>query len=534
MPQENIPKELSLSILPLIVKQATFKSIQNYSGTIYFDENETPLYFKSRNSQLYPSLFTLWKAPYILPVVVTNSYVIGVLANGADLMLPGCGVPFDHRIASGTVVGVAGSDAPSVIKAVGIAKMDLRNISKTVGTSGVAVEVLHHIDDKLCELNRFVDIKVPKSIEIVIPWEEESQKEEEVQEVEQEEEMVEEDEKEHQKQEQEQPQEEFKEVNDVSQELEELHVQDIDNFFVRALLQSIKLDTIQLPINASNFMASHVLKNLPILDSKYKNIKKTSWKKTGKFLKAMSKLNYISVKGKDDDLTITSTIPKSDKTIEEFITHKIEKLKKQDSGKDDKSSINLIQLYQPTNKYRMFFNKVGKEYDDLYTAPEIKALISDYIKKENLIDSNPQNIKLDGILGDIIPGGSVSRSELVVKFLKYFSMRYIVVQPGEDPNECKVQKGDLPKIDIVCETKIGRKTITRVKNFIPFGIKPNVISEDLRNLCQGSSTLEDTREGIEAIVQGPHYKSIHEYLIGKGVPAGCITYEDKSKKKKRR
>ncbi|EGV64613.1 hypothetical protein CANTEDRAFT_120357 [Yamadazyma tenuis ATCC 10573] len=501
MPQENIPKELSLSILPLIVKQATFKSIQNYSGTIYFDENETPLYFKSRNSQLYPSLFTLWKAPYILPVVVTNSYVIGVLANGADLMLPGCGVPFDHRIASGTVVGVAGSDAPSVIKAVGIAKMDLRNISKTVGTSGVAVEVLHHIDDKLFE---------------------------------QEEEMVEEDEKEHQKQEQEQPQEEFKEVNDVSQELEELHVQDIDNFFVRALLQSIKLDTIQLPINASNFMASHVLKNLPILDSKYKNIKKTSWKKTGKFLKAMSKLNYISVKGKDDDLTITSTIPKSDKTIEEFITHKIEKLKKQDSGKDDKSSINLIQLYQPTNKYRMFFNKVGKEYDDLYTAPEIKALISDYIKKENLIDSNPQNIKLDGILGDIIPGGSVSRSELVVKFLKYFSMRYIVVQPGEDPNECKVQKGDLPKIDIVCETKIGRKTITRVKNFIPFGIKPNVISEDLRNLCQGSSTLEDTREGIEAIVQGPHYKSIHEYLIGKGVPAGCITYEDKSKKKKRR
>ena len=33
-------------------------------------------------------------------------------------------------------------------------------------------------------------------------------------------------------------------------------------------------------------------------------MKKTSWKKASKFLKEMAKLNYIKVKGKDEELSI--------------------------------------------------------------------------------------------------------------------------------------------------------------------------------------------------------------------------------------
>ena len=89
IPQQEITKECEHDILPVTTKQASFKSVQGYSGTIYCDENETPIWFKSRDSQIFPSLFTTWKCPFILPMIKTHPHVIKILSNGADLMLPG-------------------------------------------------------------------------------------------------------------------------------------------------------------------------------------------------------------------------------------------------------------------------------------------------------------------------------------------------------------------------------------------------------------------------------------------------------------
>lgn len=76
-------------------------------------------------------------------------------------------------------------------------------------------------------------------------------------------------------------------------------------------------------------MSSYIYKNLPILDSTYANIKKTSWKKTSKFLKAMAKLSYLEVKGKDEDLSIIKLMTRTNPTIENFVPHKINKVKNQ-------------------------------------------------------------------------------------------------------------------------------------------------------------------------------------------------------------
>ena len=50
----------------------------------------------------------------------------------------------------------------------------------------------------------------------------------------------------------------------------------------------------------------------------YCNIKKTTWKKSTKFLKAMEKLNYMQVKGKGDDLSIVGLTSKDNPIIQKL------------------------------------------------------------------------------------------------------------------------------------------------------------------------------------------------------------------------
>lgn len=555
VPREKLDKETEYKILPATTKQATFKSIQKFSGTIYYNEQEVPLWFKTRDSGLYPSVYTVWECPFLVPRIRTHPHVIEVLNNGADLMLPGTIPPFPPAAKVGSVVGVVSSSNPSVIEAVGVSKMPLNTITRVLGTTGVAVEVLHHVDDELYKLNKYVDIDVPKEVDLTIPWpEEQPEREPELEQPEQaededsEQEQPEQEDSEQEEQQQEAPEKQPEQqqpekqpqnnnVNELANAVDELTVEDIDHFFIRSLLQSIKLDEIDIPITSSNFMSNHVYKNLPVLDSKYKNIKKTSWKKTGKFLRQMAKSEYLQVKGKDDDLTVTGLMSKQNKLIENFVPHKIEtiKPKSNDSDKKNKNELKLIQLYQPTEKYRMLFNKLNRDYYELLTINEVKDLLNSYIKFADLVvEKNPKMVKVDDTLKKIIPESPVARSDIVQKFIKYFTKKFVIAKPDQNIEDCQLYTGELPKIRVVCETKIGRKTITRVANYEKFYIKPHVLNDDLRTLCSGSTTYEETREGTEVIVQGPHFKAINDYLIGKGVPGNRIDFEDKSKKKKKR
>lgn len=55
--------------------------------------NETPWFFvlsKKKGAPLYPTLFTLWQLPDLLPLIVCQVQAPKYLIRGADLMLPGC------------------------------------------------------------------------------------------------------------------------------------------------------------------------------------------------------------------------------------------------------------------------------------------------------------------------------------------------------------------------------------------------------------------------------------------------------------
>ncbi|KAK6458733.1 uncharacterized protein RJT20DRAFT_123790 [Scheffersomyces xylosifermentans] len=553
LPLEKLTKEATTTLLPTNTKQASFKSIQGYSGTIYYDDNETPTWFKSRDSQIYPSLFTVWKCPYVVPTIKTHPHVIGILAGGADLMLPGSIPPFDSRATKGTVVGIVDSANPTVIKALGRCKLNLPQFDNVVGRTGVAVEVLHHINDELYKLNKYVDIAVPEELDTTMPL------------IEDEDDHLEDVQKQDQREDSPNTPEKSEDIDkslesanepapssrsstpynfdDIAEEVSQLTVEEVDNFYTRSLIQTIKLDDIELPIVSSTFMSTYIYKNLPIIDPTYLNIKKTSWKKTSKFLKAMSKQKLLEVKGKDEDLSIIKLMDKKNPLVENFVPHKtIGKLNSGPSAPTQSKKANelsIIPIYKPTNKARMFFNKLDKPFSNFYTAQELRQLMDAYIKLQDLINvKNPKTVKVDDNLKAITNLGpeATPRDKLFKAFLANFSPHYQINEPGETGRKGEIRRGEPPKIRIITEMKIGRKIITRVSNFEDFYIKPHLLSDELKVKCSGSTTIGPYPQNpkiTEVTVQGPHGKLIIELFKEKGVPISFIDFEDRVKKRKK-
>lgn len=552
LPQEQLSKEAEMAIMPATTKQASFQSVQGHKGTIYTDENETPTWFKSRDSQLYPLLYTLWKAPYILAKVQTHPHVIKILSGGADLMLPGTVPPFDKRAVRGAIVGVVDTDHPTVIKAVGRCMINMSQYDNVVGRTGTAVEILHYLGDELCAMNKFVDIPVPSehlSDEYPLKEVETEEKKDDTAE-------------ENAKNEPERPSGETPEpstssgavssqekpqTDGLAEVLSELSVEDIDNFFIRALLQTLKNDTVELPATASTFMSGHIYKNLPVIDPSYANVKKTSWKKTAKFLKAMDKLKYLSVKGKDEDLSIISLMAKETPVVQNFVPHKTIGSSGLGSAptsnrKDKSKELTVVYLYKPTSKAKKLFADVGAPFQKLYTQSELKQLLDKYIKIKELVNvKNPKNVNVDDTLNSItnLGVGSVLRDKLFKPFLTNCSPLYKILKPGEnvDDNDIELYKGEPPKIKIITQMKIGRKVITRMLNFEKYYIKLHVLADDLKVKCLGSTTTGPCVENpalTEVTVQGPHGKIVIDYFLDKGVPVLFIDFVDKVKKKGKR
>ncbi|RLV90828.1 Translation machinery-associated protein 64 [Spathaspora sp. JA1] len=515
----TLPKPTQLELVPQISKKATYKAQFN-SGTIYFSQNEIPIYFQPRDGSIYPTVYTLWKCPFLLPQIKTHPHVIDIVSGGADLMIPGTIPPFSEGLRKGAVVGVVSDAKPGVVMAIGVLLVDMFEFDRVIGKTGVAVEIIHHYCDGLAKFNKEVDVAIPESVDIEMPREEK-------------EDTPETEDTQAEDTPQESAAEETPEVEEqveITEQVAQLSVEEIDNFFIRSLLQTIKLEQVELPIPSSQFMSQYIYKNLP-KDVSY-NIKHTSWKKTSKFLKAMTKLTYLETKGKDDDVIVKLMDSKSP-LIVSFEPHKINKPKSNTEIKE-KNDMKITLLYKPTSKSRMFFNKLDLKYDEIYTASELRKMFEMYVKKFNLAQT--KSITIDEILSKVVnkPNGTtIARDQVFKEFQSNFSPYYQI----STSTQSEIFKGTPPKISIITEMKIGRKIITRVSNFEKFYIKPGAFAEELRNKCSGSSTIGPATHNpsiTEVQVQGPHGKLIIEILKEKGIPISAIEFEDKVKKKKKR
>lgn len=532
----SLSKEDEHALLPATIKQSSYQSIQGHKGIIYYDTEEKPLWFKPRDHPIYPTIYTLWKAAYLLPIILTNEPTIERLMNFANLMLPGCIPPFDKRATKGTLVGVSCYKNPTVIKAIGHCSLNMTQFDDVVDRRGVAVTIIHSLDDELFKLYDR-DVVIPSEVNNVKPLAIDSTTESIA-------EVSLADETAAQEIGEQPPRNEtpLEQGNETDITEEELAIEDIDNFFIRAFIQCVKQSKIECPITASKIM-SEILKCFPRMDPKYCNIKKSSWKKTAKYLKALEKMNYLTLKGKGDDVVVTA-ITISPEVVANFVPHKTmedSKTGPTPSKKDSEKKLSVVSLYKPNNKARMIFNKLDKDFQRLYTKQELKTILNEYIKVSLLPNkNNPKMIRLDEVLLSLIGGTeeSLPRDKLFDAFLKKFSSNYCVLSPGEEMSRSTpVHKGEPPKVKILTQIVLGRKKTTSIVNFETFFIKPQILAEDLKNLCSGSTAINQSVHNpalTEVMVQGPHGPAIVDYLKNKGVPIAFIDFEDKSKGKKRR
>ncbi|KAF6292788.1 eukaryotic translation initiation factor 2D [Rhinolophus ferrumequinum] len=125
--------------------------------TVYVSGGNPILFELEKN--LYPTVYTLWSYPDLLPTFTTWPLVLEKLVGGADLMLPGLVVPPAGlpQVQKGDLCAIAlvGNRAPV---AVGVAAMSTSEML-TSGLKGRGFSVLHTYQDHLCPEGRQLDIK---------------------------------------------------------------------------------------------------------------------------------------------------------------------------------------------------------------------------------------------------------------------------------------------------------------------------------------------------------------------------------------
>lgn len=146
------------SLLPDNALSAKFTTtsgpnLKEIHGTVYVGGHEAGdqrvLWF-SIDDKLYPTVYTLWRNPGILPLLHTPGVVIQKIQGGADLMTPGlAGPPFPPGATKGAVVAVASLDHASVPVAVGTCEIDISALQETRGAKGHAVKSIHWAGDDL-------------------------------------------------------------------------------------------------------------------------------------------------------------------------------------------------------------------------------------------------------------------------------------------------------------------------------------------------------------------------------------------------
>ncbi|XP_004612305.1 eukaryotic translation initiation factor 2D-like [Sorex araneus] len=111
------------------------------------------------DKHLYPTVYTLWRYPHLLPTFLTWPIILERIVKGADLMLPGVVIPPDGlpsvQKEDTCAIALLENRAPV---AVGIALMPTSRMLSTQ-LQGRGISVLHAYQDFLCPEGQQIDIK---------------------------------------------------------------------------------------------------------------------------------------------------------------------------------------------------------------------------------------------------------------------------------------------------------------------------------------------------------------------------------------
>lgn len=457
--------------------------------------------------KLFPTVYTTWLYQNLIPVVITNSYVLDeiIMVNGSDLSIRGCALPNQYenfyntpeyvgKLIKGTVVGIADFKQPHFIKAIGLLMED----SDKVGESGMVVTVLHTWNDFLKSIFK-VTFEPPNHVKAIA--EEETLIESEAKDTATETLIIQQDDE-----------------DDGSV----LLPKQVDDYLYMSLYyiitQKVKID---FPCSGSNFVSQFILNYLPY-DAPIDQIKlkNSTFKKSAKLFKAWEKESLIKVKTlKSGDVQILAILTdvskvKSNENLRCFITYKTvaestAKNNKSASSDDNTDFLSAVILYKPksteASKLLMSFE------DEYFSKAQIKEAVTKYVSENNLIDSeNKSRIKVDSCLAKLTKSQantSIERKEVSGKITNNSSAFTFCLQVYKGPEHkgpiyqqplkmslltSNGSQTEIPPI-LIKQESFRNKIITRISNLWVYNIDLEQLASVLKLKCNASVTFDELK-----------------------------------------
>ncbi|TIA53353.1 hypothetical protein D6C77_08155 [Aureobasidium pullulans] len=588
------------ALLPDGVQTARFTTthgpdLKQVSGTVYVGsqpgDDARVLWFKIED-RMYPTVYTLWKQPGIVPLLHTPGFVVQKLQGGADLMTPGLanGPPFNQKATKGAVVAIASLEQPSVPVAVGACLIDISSLGAVQGSRGHAVQTMHWAGDEIWSYSNSnkAGLNPPESIQ---GWLASKGDEEKL--VEQAADLDIDDDDEDQggvnldKSPADRPDPSEGLGEDASAddgliekvEIKDMTTKEIDDAFRKAFLYGVYhyKETnsnqsnfgLEYPLTQSFVMSNLVQPFLPAYTPEQANslqIKKSSYKNIKKFIKSLDKAKIVKTKERDQHETIILDVDFNDASIQNFTPYRLPKKETAAGtalGRGNKATSELdtsdasigqklekLQYYKLKERMLPLFESAGATSHSLFTAAELKPLITSYIESENLVNAknkrlvtlNPTlaNAVFDGSTSldkEVLAKGSVPRDALIDRVLQASTPHYAIIR-NNDPTT-KPKSGAAPKIKITLETRSGNKTVTKISGVEVYFIPPQALADELRKMCAGSSSVEQLHGSspkapvMEIMIQGPQKDAVLKALDKRGVRPAWVEFVDKTKGKKK-
>lgn len=415
------------------------------SGTVYVGahpgQEERILWIQyGKDPRLYPTVYSCWQNPGLVPLLHTQDFVVEKLQTGADLMTPGLvgGPPWPESAKQGAVVAVAGLGRESVPICVGVCKIDISALGRVQGLKGPAVEGLHWVGDDIWSWSQTGNggRRPPDRIE---GWEE---KRSDVEDGAKELDINDDDDDEDEMQEDGgvaleppalelrnshastgQAQEAGDSEGDEPPDREPTTAQ-IDEAFFEAFLYAVYRAKkngspphygIDFPILPSLLISHMVQPNLRFQSPHY-TIKKTSWKHVKKFIKHLDKQVLVKSKDRQGGETVILDIDFNDQQITSFTPYRLPKPKPTATSENVSApaassieislnqTLHLLTLYRASSK---LVPDVVPSKTTYFTSHQISNFIKTYIANNpSLTDSSAVTskrfIKLDPFLANKI------------------------------------------------------------------------------------------------------------------------------------
>ncbi|KKK20037.1 RNA binding protein [Aspergillus ochraceoroseus] len=562
--------------------------LREVQGTVYVgthsDGEERVLWFKiehgpGADGRLYPTVYTLWHNPKLVPLLHTPELVMRKLHGGADLMTPGLAnePPFPERAVKDAVVAVASLDRETVPLFVGICEIDISALTEVRGTKGHAVRGLHWEGDELWAWSPSSRPGQPAP-EYIQGWsDEEEDGEGEAGEIQEGVEGLALGDRETALavSSAEQVGEPSDEQAEEAPEIEEKEptTKEIDEAFEKAFIYSLyklKQDNpsapnhgLSLPISPSALISNMITPYLPIYSAQqaqYYQIKKTSWKNVKKFIKYLDKQALVKSKDRSGQETVILDVDFDDRRVGEFVPYRIPsrsalewpgksstaagKKPATSSADGDPSvgqTLTVQNLYRPTSKLTpTIFPSLGSSNpSNYYKYSDVSTHLDQYIQSQNppIVDpANKRILSLNPFLANTIftsssaedkttiSRGKTTRDFLLRRLVEDSSMmapHYVILKPGQALADVKPKAGAAPKATITLERRTGSKTVTRVSNLEVFGIIPNLLAEELQKKCASSTSVSQATgapKGVmEVLIQGDQRKALETALTRRGL-----------------